>query len=179
MEGQRKQATIMLMSGDMDQALVAFLIATAYAAMGVETKMWFTIWGANCLKRRRSIFHILFGKSRQNKSPYRRTETDTVVQSMVEMLNLGGAAHMPLSQINLFGLGPKIFNYLLKRKNIPTLEDLILLAEELGISFTICQICVDALALDTSDLIVTQKIAVKGASQYVKDSMDSQYNMVI
>ena len=179
MDQQPKKATIMLISGDMDKALVAFLIATGYAAMGIETKMWFTIWGANCLKRRRSIFHIFFGKPQSKISAFRQTETDTVTQKIVEMVNLGGANHLPLSRINLFGLGPKIFNILLKQKNIPTLEELILLAEELGISFTICQICVDALALDTSDLIVTKNIDVKGVSQYVKDSIDSHYNAVI
>lgn len=176
---QPKQATIMVISADMDKVIVAFLIATGYAAMGIKTKMWFTILGANCLKRRRSIFHTLFGRSKQADSQYRRKETDSVVQTMVETLNRGGANHLPLSQINLFGAGPKIFNFLLRRKNIPTLEELIYLAEELGISFTICQICVDALGLDTSDLIVSKNVEVKGVSQYVKDSMASQYNAVI
>ena len=179
MAHQEKQATIMLMSGDMDKALVAFLIATGYAAMGIETKMWFTLWGVNCLKRRRSIFYPLFSKHKQDKSQYRHRETDGVMQNMLETLNRGGANHMPISQLNLLGLGPKILNFLLKRKNIPTLPELVLLAEELGISFTICQVCVDALALDTSELIVTQKVEVKGVSQYVKDSSDSQFNAVI
>lgn len=179
MSDQPKQATIMVISADMDKVIVAFLIATGYAAMGIKTKMWFTILGANCLKRRRSIFHTLFGRGKQAESQYRRKETDSVVQTMVEAINRGGANHLPLSQINLFGVGPKIFNFLLRRKSIPTLEDLIYLAEELDISFTICQICVDALGLDTTDLIVSKNVEVKGVSQYVKDSMASQYNAVI
>jgi peroxiredoxin family protein len=176
---QPKQATIMVISADMDKVIAAFLIATGYAAMGIKTKMWFTLLGANCLKRRRSIFHTLFGRYKQTDSHYRRKETDSVVQTMVKTLNRGGASHLPLSQINLFGAGPKIFNFLLRRKNIPNLEDLIYLAEELDVSFTICQICVDALGLDTTDLIVSKNVEVKGVSQYVKDSMASQYNAVI
>jgi peroxiredoxin family protein len=179
MGDQPKQATIMVISAEMDKVMAAFLIATGYAAMGIKTKMWFTILGANCLKRRRSIFHTLFGRHNQVASQYRRKETDSVVQTMVETLNRGGANHLPLSQINLFGTGPKMLNFLLRRKNIPTLEDLIYLAEELDISFTICQVCVDALGLDTSDLIVSKNVEVKGVSQYVKDSMSSQYNAVI
>ena len=179
MSEAEKQATIMVISADMDKVIVAFLIATGYAAMGIKTKMWFTVLGANCLKRRRSIYHVLFGRGKQSDSQYRRKETDSFVQTMVEALNRGGANHLPLSQINLLGAGPKIFNFLLRRKNIPTLEDLIYLAEELGITFTICQICVDALALDTSDLIVSKNVDVKGVSQYVKDSVASHYNAVI
>lgn len=176
---QSKQATIMVISADMDKVIVAFLIATGYAAMGIKTKMWFTILGANCLKRRRSIFHILFGRRKQADNHYRCKESDSVVQAMVETLNRGGANHLSLSQVNLFGIGPKIFNLLLRRKHISTLEELIYQAEELDISFTICQICVDALGLDTSDLIVSKNVEVKGVSQYVKDSMASQYNAVI
>ena len=179
MSEAEKQATIMVISAEMDKVIVAFLIATGYAAMGIKTKLWFTVLGANCLKRRRSIFHTLFRRGKQPGTQYRRKETDSFVQTMVETLNRGGANHLPLSQINLFGVGPQIFNFLLRRKNIPTLEDLIYLAEELGVSFTICQICVDALGLDTSDLIVSKNVEVKGVSQYVKDSMASHYNAVI
>ncbi|BBP01567.1 DsrE/DsrF/DrsH-like family protein [Sulfuriferula nivalis] len=174
-----QQATIMVISADMDKVMSAFLIATGYAAMGIKTNMWFTIFGANCLKRRRGILHTLLGKRRQDNSPYRRQESDSIVQTMVEAVNLGGANHLPLSQINFFGIGPKIFNFLLRRKNIPTLEEFIYLAEDLGVSFTICQICVDTLGLDTSDLIVSKNVQVKGVSQYVKDSMASHYNAVI
>ena len=174
-----KQATIMVVSADMDKALSAFLIATGYAAMGVETKMWFTIFGVNCLKRRRNIFHALFSPRNQRISAYRHTETDSVLQSAVKVLNQGGAGKLPLSQLNLFGLGAKIFNYLLRRKQIPNVEELIYLAEDLGITFTICQVCVDALGLDTSELIVTKNVTEKGVSQYVKDSMASHYNAVI
>jgi peroxiredoxin family protein len=179
MEEHAKQATIMVISSEMDKVIVAFLIATGYAAMGIKTKMWFTILGPNCLKKRRSIFHTFFGKGRQADSKFRRKETDSVVQTMVEMLNRGGANYLPLSQINLLGIGPKILNFLLRRKKIPTLEELIYLAEDLDVSFTICQICVDALGLDTSDLIVSKNLDVKGVSQYVKDSMGSHYNVVI
>lgn len=169
----------MVVSADMDRVIAAFLIATGYAAMGIKTKMWFTILGANCLKRRRSIFYTLFGRGKQPDTQYRRKETDSVLQTMVETLNRGGANHLPLSQINFLGIGPKIFNLLLRRKNIPNLEDLIYLAEELDVSFSICQICVDALGLDTADLIVSKNVEIKGVSQYVKDSMASQYNAVI
>lgn len=83
-----------------------------------------------------------------------------------------------MSRLNLFGLGPVIFNYILKRKNIPTVEEFIYSAEQLGIQFTICQACTDALALDTDDLIV-KNADVKGVSQYMKDSMDAHYNIFI
>lgn len=174
-----KRATVMLLSGDMDKALFAFIIATGYASMGIETKMWFTLWGANCLKRRRSFIHTLFRLGKNTPTEYRRTENDSFLQNMIEAMNQGGANHMPLSQLNMMGMGPKLLNRLLKQKGIPNLEQMIAMAEELEIPFTICQICVDALALNTNDLITTRPVDVKGVSQYVKDTMASHYNIVI
>ncbi len=179
MSDTKKRATVMVLSGDMDKALFAFVIATGYASMGIETKMWFSLWGANCLKRKRGFWSTLFGRRKDGPTEFRRTENDTLVQNMIEAMSAGGANSLPTSQLNMLGAGPKIFNYLLKRKGIPNLEQMVLMAEELGIPFTICQICVDALALDTSDLITTRPVAVKGVSQYVKDSMDAHYNVIL
>lgn len=169
----------MLLSGEQDKALAAFMIATGFAAMGVEVSMWFTLWGANCLRRRHGPFHGWFRRKGRREAEVRRMDNDTILQNMVDMLNRGGAASQPLSRLNLFGLGPVIFNALLKRKSVANLESLIHMAEELGIRFTICQVCVDALALDPDDLIVTQPVAVNGAAAYMKDAMSSQYNTVI
>lgn len=175
----QKTATIMLMSGEADKALIAFMIATGFAAMGVQVKMWFTLWGANCLRRRRGLLHAWFRRRGRLEASVRRTDNDTVLQNMVDMLNRGGAAHLPLSRLNLLGLGTPIFNALLKRKSVAGLEELIRMADELGIEFTVCQICVDALALDPEDLVVSRPVAVKGVSQYMKDAMSSHYNTVI
>ncbi|WP_124949177.1 DsrE/DsrF/DrsH-like family protein [Sulfuriferula thiophila] len=177
-ESNNKTATVMVVSGDMDKVLVAFIVATGFASMGVQTKMWFTMYGANCLKRRRGLLHSWFHRPAKETQPYRRMDTDTFLQKGFEMLNRGGPGYLPLSRHNLFGLGPLILNYILKRKGIPNVEQFIQLAEELGISFTICQICVDALALDTSDLVASD-VNVKGVAQYMKDAMDSHYNIVL
>ena len=37
--------TIVLLSGDMDRAMAAFIIATGAAAMGMRVTMFFTFWG--------------------------------------------------------------------------------------------------------------------------------------
>ena len=178
MEDDNKTATIMVVSTDMDKVLVAFIVATGFASMGVKTKMWFTMYGANCLRQPRGIFYRWFHHPAEHTQKYRRINTDTFLQQGFEMLNRGGPGYLPLSRLNLFGLGPLILNYILKRKGIPNVEELIHLAEELGIEFTICQICVDALALDTSDLVIS-KVSVNGVSQYMKDCMDSHYNIVV
>lgn len=173
-----KKATILLQSGTMDKALCAFIFANGYAALGVEVKMWFMIWGHNCLKRRRGIFSFRRKTEAAREGVYRVLETDNILQPMVEMLNRGGVNHLPLSQLNLMGLGPRIFDKMLKKKGVPSLEELIQSADELGVQFKMCQICFDAMGLSIDDLIVPH-VEVQGVSAYAKDTMEAQVNLFI
>jgi peroxiredoxin family protein len=175
---ERKKGTVMLLSGQMDKALVAFMIVTGFAAMGVEMKVWFTLWGANCLKKRRGLFVRSPRYDLVKESKYRKPETDFLLQSLVETLNRGGAGYLPLSQLNLMGLGPRVFNLILRRKHMATLEELILAAHEQGVPFALCQICVDALGLSVDDLIIPD-VPVKGVTAYMKDAMGAHFNIII
>jgi peroxiredoxin family protein len=174
----KKKATILLQSGDFDKALCAFIYANGYASLGIEVTMWFMIWGHNCLKKRRSLFSRRRKPDPAREGTYRVLETDNILQPMVEMLNRGGAQHLPMSRLNLMGLGPVLFSKMLKKKNIMGLEELIKSAEDLGVKFKMCQICFDAMGLSVDDLIVPN-VEVKGVAEYAKDTMEAHVNLFI
>ncbi|TKB69567.1 MAG: hypothetical protein E8D47_00040 [Nitrospira sp.] len=46
------KVTIVLLSGDMDRAMAAFIIATGAAAMGMQVTVFFTFWGLNAIRRK-------------------------------------------------------------------------------------------------------------------------------
>jgi len=171
-----KKVTILLHSGDLDKALAAFIIANGYAALGAEVKMWFMIWGHNCLKKRRSLFSFRRKPDPARESAYRVLETDNILQPLVEMFNRGGAGHLPLSRLNLMGLGPRLLGAMLRKKGIPDLEELIRGADDLGVKFIMCQICFDAFGLSVDDLIVPH-VEVKGSAAYAKDTLEAQVNL--
>jgi len=173
-----RKATILLQSGDMDKALSAFIFANGYAAMGVEVTMWFMLWGHNCLKRRRSLFALRRKPDPVREGAYRVLETDNIMQPMVELLNRGGVNHLPLSRLNLLGVGPWLFRKMLRRKGVPALEELIGSARDLGVRFKMCQICFDALGLSVDDLTVLPD-DVQGVAAYVKDTMEAHLNLII
>ncbi len=174
----RKKVTILLESGELDKALCAFIFANGYASLGHGVIMWFMIWGYNCLKKRRSIFALRRRPDPAREGAYRVLETDNILQPMVELLNRGGARHLPLSRLNLMGLGPRLFDKMLKKKSILGLEELIQSACDLGVRFKMCQICFDAMGVSVDDLIVPQ-VDVKGVAEYVKDTMEAHVNLYI
>ncbi len=173
-----KKGTIMVVSGELDRVHTAFLIATGFAALGVEMKMWFVLWGHNCLKKRRGLFARRRKPVPDREGTYRNLDTDNLLQPMVELINRGGADHLPLSRLNLMGLGPALFRKMMKKKNIPTLKELIADADELGVKFILCQICIDALGLSVDDLIVPH-VEVQGVAAYMKDTMEAHVNLFI
>ena len=172
------KATILLVSGELDKAILAFEIAAGMAAMGTEVNMWFVLYGVNCLKKPRSLFSFRKWFPEATKAGFgRNPDTDIALQNLVRVLNYDGSNKIPLSQLNYFGAGPAILNKIMKKKGIPSLHTLINETETLGVKFRICQICIDALALNIEqDLIV--KAEVLGVSTYALETRAAHYNGV-
>jgi peroxiredoxin family protein len=172
----KKQGVILLVSGELDKALLALEIAAGFQAMGMEMSMWFVLYGANCLRKPRSLFSPAkwFGKMRGGQG--RRPETDVALQRIVRGLNHDGACNLPLSQLNFGGIGPMIFRRIMRRKGMAQVEDLVIYARDLGVRFTICQICVDAMAFSVPDDLIVEA-EVKGVSAYYLEVAAADYNV--
>src|SRR5918912_1751348 len=85
------RVTIVLLSGDLDRAMAAFIIATGAAAMGMKVTMFFTFWGLNTIRRK--------GATSAAKDWLRR---------MFGFLNKGGAETLPLSRFHFGGVGTRM-----------------------------------------------------------------------
>lgn len=176
---KQNHCTILLVSGDLDKALVAFEIALGLAAMGKQVDMWFALYGVNCLKKPRSLFSFRKWFPKKATSEIgRKTDSDIFWQKILGVVNYDGAKHIPLSQLNLFGMGPMVLNRIMNRKGMASLEEMINYAKELNVNFKICQVCVDVMALDVSQDIVVDA-EVFGVSRYILDSQNAYYNTVI
>jgi peroxiredoxin family protein len=171
-----KKGVILLVSGELDKAILAFEIAAGFQAMGMQMSMWFVLYGANCLRKPRSVFSPAKWFGRLCGGVGRVTETDCMLQHVVRGLNHDGASHLPLSQLNYGGIGPAIVRCIMRRKGMMQLEELIRSAHDLGVRFTICQICVDAMAVSVPDDLIVEA-EVKGVSAYYLDVADADYNV--
>jgi peroxiredoxin family protein len=172
----RKKGTVLLVSGELDKALLAFEIAAGFQAMGMEISMWFVLYGVDCLRKPRSRYSPAKWFRKLSGGLGRRCETDSALQHVVRGLSNEGARNLPLSQLNFGGLGPMIIRTVMRRKGMAQLEDLIRHARDLGVRYTVCQICVDALAISVpNDLIVDAE--VRGVSSYYLEVAAADYNV--
>lgn len=173
-----KKATILLLSGELDKAIAAFEIAAGMAAMGMTIHMWFLLFGTDCLRKPIAWLSV---RRWLNLEPFpagpgRNRETDTAYQRVLHALNATGTQQVPLSRLNLLGAGPALLRRILDRKHMPQLIDLIRACEDLGVTFTICQACVESMALAPDDFIVD--VDVRGVSSYTLDVCECHYNAV-
>ena len=49
------KVSIILLSGDFDKAMAAFMMANGATAMGMEVSMFFTFWGCSVIKKGRKL----------------------------------------------------------------------------------------------------------------------------
>lgn len=150
---------LVLFSGDLDRAIAAFIIATGAAAVGMEVSVFFTFWGISLVKKERQ----LAGKS---------------------LLERGFAATLPagptqtgLSQMNFFGLGATVIRKLMRDHEVASLEELIALARELGVRFTVCEMSRELLGVRDTELI--EGLEAGGVAAFLGDAARSKITLFI
>src|SRR5215217_9236901 len=130
------KVTIVLLSGDMDRAMAAFIIATGAAAMGMQVTVFFTFWGLNTIRRK--------GASSSAKDWLRR---------MFGVLNKGGAETLPLSRFHFGGLGTRMMQKVMKQNRMPGVPELMETALELGVRFIACTTTMGLMGIAKETLI--------------------------
>jgi len=160
-EGQSAEdrVTLVVFSGDLDRVLAAFLIATGAAAMGQQVSMFFTFWGLSVLKKDNQ----LSGK--------------TFFQKMMALMSPDSSKSLPVSKMNYLGVGGKILRSMMKQKNVSSLEEMISLAQELGVRMIACEMSRDLMGIADSELIDGLESA--GVGSFLADSLNSRTSMFI
>lgn len=151
--------TIILFSGELDKAITAFTLATTAAASGMKATIFFTFWGLNILKR----------------DKYAITGTQNILQ---KMFNLMSTAALPISKLNMFGLGPWMMKRLMKKSRMASLEDLMKLARELKVKYIACTTSCGVLGLGKEHL-TGDVDEFAGASTYLAEAQNSRINLFI
>lgn len=129
------QVSIILLSGDFDKAMAAFMMANGAVAMGMEVSMFFTFWGCSVIKKGRK----LKGKKFTHK--------------LINLMLPGSSKDLPPSQMSFGGVGRKFFNYMMNGQ-MSSLEEQIELAKEAGVHFQICAPSLGLMGFDDDEWVV-------------------------
>lgn len=155
-----KGKTFILFSDDLDKALATFVLANGAAATGEKVTIFFTFWGLNAIKKekkpavRKDIFGRMFG-----------------------MMLPSDSHRLSLSKMNIFGMGPLMMRYIMKKKNIDSLETLRDMAIANGVEFMACQMSMDVMGISKEELL--DNVTVGGVASYMNTAENSNVNLFI
>ena len=155
------RVTIVLLSGDMDRAMAAFIIATGAAAMGMRVTIFFTFWGLNAIRRK--------GASSSAKDWLRR---------MFGFLNKGGSETLPLSKFHFGGLGTSMMKRVMRDHRMPGVPELIETAQDLGVQFIACTTTMGLMGI-TKDTLIDGVDQLAGVTTYLAEAKQGSVNLFI
>ncbi|MGM0258771.1 CoA-disulfide reductase [Enterococcus sp. AZ102] len=150
-------ATMVVFSGDMDKALASMIIATGAAAMGKPVTIFFTFWGLSILKKQ-----------------------SVKKQGMAKLFDLmlpNGAKQLPISKMNMGGLGSKMIQSVMKQKNVDPLPEMLEKAQQLGVKFIACTMSMDIMGIEREELF--DFVEYGGVATYLGDSEQANLNLFI
>ena len=113
--------TIAVLSGDLERALAAFMLATTGVSMGMKVSMFFTFWGLNIIKKNEGGI-----------------KSKGLVRKMLNLMNRGGSKRLKLSRFDMLGMGTWMMKGLMKDTNMPSVDDFIIMAKDMGVELVGC-----------------------------------------
>jgi peroxiredoxin family protein len=154
--------SMVVFSGDLDKVLAAFVMATGAVAMGMEVVMFFTFWGTTVLRDKK--------KSVGGKD---------VMGKMFGAMLPTGTGDVKLSNMNMGGMGTAMMKSLMKKKNVASLEEMIELAEELGVQIYVCEMSMDLMGFKREEFIDYKDMGFAGVATFLQEAANSKVQLFV
>ena len=154
------RAALVVLSGDLDRVMAAFVIATGAAAAGLETSIFFTFWGLSALKKK--------GAAAAGKG---------FKQRMFALMTPAGTEALGTSKLNFFGMGAVMLRSMMKEQGIASLEELMGMARDLGVTMTACTMSMDAMGIAREELV--DGLGYAGVAAFMADASRARVALFI
>ncbi len=126
---------IIVLSGTLDKVMPAFMLATTAAAMGMEVGMFFSFYGINVVhKEKCKNLKVSPVGNPAMPMPFPVPQILTIMPGMVD-------------------LATKMMKKMMEKHKVPSIEDLIKQAKELGVKMYPCKTAMQLFEYKTEDLI--------------------------
>lgn len=156
----RENKTFIVFSDDLDKALASFVLANGAASTGKKVTMFFTFWGLNVIKKqeKQTVSKDIFGK-------------------MFGWMMPANSKKLTLSKMNMAGAGSKMMRFIMKKKNIESLESLIAMAVENDVEMIACTMSMDVMGVKKEELM--DNVTLGGVATYMERAEESNLNLFI
>jgi peroxiredoxin family protein/TusA-related sulfurtransferase len=161
---RENQTTLLVIKNDYESLLSALMVANAAAAQGMKVKIFFAFWAINMLR-----------------APRPREGTKRIagfMQRMLKRMMPRGIANQRLGKLNMGGLGKTIFLWIMKRKNIMNLEQLVDQAVQQNIDFVVCSMSMGMMGIDAGEIISLPNIKFAGVTSFAAEASQSCTSLV-
>ena len=148
--------SIGVMSGNLDTTIAAFIIALGAVAYDMQVDMFFTFWATAALRDPR-------------KSP-RKGLLDRMFGWMLPR----GSSALPLSKMQMAGMGPKMIRSVMKQRGVKSLEELMKDAAEYGVRIHVCEMSMGVMGLKEEEMIDYPNIDYVGVGSFIQMISESK-----
>jgi peroxiredoxin family protein len=156
---QKNKIIIQVITHDMDKVFVALLLSATAASMGTTVQLFFQLWGLDAIRKTKN-----FAKK-------------SMTEKTMSLLSPFSNKSLPLSKLNLLGIGPAMMKLMLKEHSVPSVGELMNICREAGVEFTACENSMALLGITQDELL---DFVVRGSlTQVVKDATVSKANYII
>jgi len=156
-----KKLNLLIFSGDYDKALAALILANSAVELGVQVTMFFAFWGLLLVRE-------------PGKSTF---EDKTIYEKLLGVMTPKGPEELPLSQMDMSGLGKMMLKRMMSDSDTPTLQEFLKGAQKKGIKFYGCKLSVEVMGFKKEELI--PEIEIIDAKEYLKDALISDMQLFI
>jgi peroxiredoxin family protein len=138
-----------VISGSLDYTMAAFIVALGAAASGMEVDMFFTFWATAALR-----------------DPKKSAKKDMLGRTFGMMLPKGAGA-LPLSRMQMLGMGPRMIKTVIKKHGAQSLEELMEHAAEFGIRIHVCTMSMELMGIKEEELIDYPELDLVGVGAFI------------
>lgn len=156
-----KRMNILMFSGEYDKAMAALILANTARELQVEVTMFFSFWGL-FLVRDPDKFSM---------------EDKTAYEKMFGAVTPKGPEALPLSRMNMAGIGKKMLLEMIDNESAPHLIDFFKGARKKDVKFYGCKLSMEIMGLKQEEML--PELEIIEARDYLRDALESDIQLFI
>jgi len=161
LENNEKHINILLFSGDYDKCLAALILVNGAREMGMTATVFCAFWGLFLLRDPEKI-------SMEDKNLY---------EKMFSSITPSAAEKLPLSKMNLAGIGKSMLLNMMDENDTPHLQDFLNGARKKGVRFCACKLSLEIMGFKPEELL--EGIEVMDVQSYLQDAVNANVQLFI